>query len=122
MLQRALADVVVLLHLGFILFAVFGALLAFRWPRVVWAHAPSAAWAALLEFRGWVCPLTPLENALRQAGGAAGYPGSFVDHYLLPVLYPPGLGRGVQLALGLLVVAVNGLIYWRLWKRSRRTR
>jgi hypothetical protein len=115
-----LADAVVVLHLAFVLFVVLGGLLVLRWPRAAWLHLPAAAWGALIEFAGWVCPLTPLEIWLRQQGGARGYSSSFIEHYLLPVLYPGSLTRGLQLALGALVVAVNVAIYVSVVRRRRR--
>jgi hypothetical protein len=83
-------------------------------------HLPTAVWGALIEFQGWICPLTPLENSLRAAAGEAGYQGGFIEHYLLPVLYPAGLTRGVQLALGSVVIAVNLAVYGLLLARWRR--
>jgi energy-converting hydrogenase Eha subunit F len=111
MLYRILADLVVGVHALFVAFVMFGGLLALRWPRVAVLHLPAAVWGALIEFEGWICPLTPLEKWLRAQGGAAGYPGGFIEHYLLPVLYPAGLTRGVQLVLGSAVVVVNLLVY-----------
>lgn len=111
MLYRALADLVVVIHIAFVLFVILGGLLVLRRPRLAWLHVPAAVWGALIEFRGWVCPLTPLENALRARGGEAGYSGGFVEHYLLPVLYPGALTRNIQIALGTLVVALNLVIY-----------
>lgn len=111
MLHRVLADLVVVVHLGFVVFVVGGGLLVL-WKRwVVWLHLPAALWGALIEVAGWICPLTPLENHLRRLGGQAGYGGGFIEHYLLPLLYPPGLTREVQLVLGGLVVAVNIGVY-----------
>lgn len=118
---RALADVIVVLHLGFVVFVVLGALLAFRWPRVIWLHVPAACWGAWIEFSGRICPLTPLENRLRRLGGDAAYESDFVTQYLLPILYPPGLTLDVQILLGVLVVLINAAIYGLLWHRSRRT-
>jgi hypothetical protein len=106
-----LADLVVVLHFLFVLFVVFGGLLALGWPKVVYLHLPVAIYGALIEFTGWVCPLTPLEKELRESAGQAGYEGGFVEHYVLPVLYPAGLTRGVQLALGILVIGVNLAVY-----------
>jgi hypothetical protein len=114
-----LADVVVVLHFGFVLFVIFGGLLALRWRRAVWFHLPAAVWGALIEFAGWICPLTPLEKWLRHEGGLAGYQGGFVEHYILPVLYPHGLTRGIQLILGAVVVALNVAVYWGVWRRAR---
>ena len=87
------ADAVVVLHVCFVLFVLLGGLLALRWPRLTWVHVPAALWGVVIELGGWICPLTPLENALRQRGGSAGYHGDFVEHYILPVLYPAGLTR-----------------------------
>ncbi|HET9151332.1 MAG TPA: DUF2784 domain-containing protein [Gemmatimonadales bacterium] len=122
MLYGMLAEAVVLLHLGFVLFVIFGGLLAFRWRRAPWFHLPAAAWGALIEFAGWICPLTPLENWLRRLGGQSGYQGGFVEHYILPVLYPRGLTRNVQVLLGTLVVLFNLAIYLMLRRRGRPPR
>ncbi len=120
MLYRALADLVVILHLGFVVFAVGGALLVLRWRRLVWVHVPAAIWAALIEFAGWICPLTPLEKWLRMQGGGSGYPGGFVAHYILPILYPRGLTREVQIVLGILVVVINlGIYRWLIGRKVR---
>lgn len=110
---RLLADLLVIGHVAFILFAVFGAALTFSRPKIIWLHVPAVIWAALIEFAGWVCPLTPLENRLRMMGGEAGYSGGFVEHYILPVLYPGMLTRKIQVLLGILVLAFNLFIYIR---------
>jgi len=115
MLFQLLADLVLLLHACFILFVVFGALLAMRRPRIAWAHIPACVWAAVLEFAGLQCPLTPLENSLRRAAGAPPYGGGFLEHYLLPFVYPPGLTPRLQIALGVLVILVNGALYWHVF-------
>lgn len=112
-----IANLLVLLHLAFVGFVVLGALLVLRWPRLAWIHLPCALWGALIEFAGWVCPLTPLEIRFRQLGGQAGYAGGFIEHYLLPVLYPQNLTRSVQVALGTLVLILNAATYRRLWRR-----
>lgn len=117
MSYRLLADAVVVAHLLFILFVVFGGLLVLRWPRLALAHLPAACWGALIEIGGWICPLTPLENGLREAAGEAGYPGSFVGRYLLPVIYPAGLTRELQFVLAGVVVAVNLAVYAALLRR-----
>jgi hypothetical protein len=104
-----------------VLFVVFGGLLVLRWPRLAWVHLPAAVWGALIEFAGWVCPLTPLENALRRQAGEATYTGGFIERYITPILYPDGLTRGAQVALGTLVVLINVAVYARL-VRSRRAR
>ena len=121
MLYRALADLVLLLHLGFILFAVLGGLLVLRRPWLAWFHLPVVIWAVLIEFVGWICPLTPLESRLRQASGGTGYESAFIEHYVTRIIYPSGLTPGIQWALGLLVVAINLGIYIHLW-RSRRVK
>jgi len=118
MLYRALADMVVIVHFAFVLFVVGGAFLVLRWRRLAWVHVPAAVWGSLIEFAGWVCPLTPLESRLRVMGGDSGYGGGFVEHYIIPVLYPSGLTRGVQVFLGVLVLVINLAIYgWLLRKR-----
>jgi hypothetical protein len=118
-LASVLADLVVGLHGAFVLFVVFGGLLVWRWPRAAWVHLPAAAWGAVIEFAGWVCPLTPLENRLRALAYEPGYTGDFVARYVFPVLYPEGLTREVQVTLGLAVVVLNALIYWRVLARRR---
>ena len=119
MAYRWLADATVAVHLAFILFAVFGGLLARRNAAWAFVHLPAVAWVAFIEFTGTICPLTPLENTLRARAGDAGYTGGFVDHYLLPVIYPAGLTPSVQTVLGSAVVALNIIVYWRLLRRRR---
>lgn len=123
MVYRVLADAVLLLHLLFIAFALFGALTLARWPRLVWLHLPALAWAAYVVIAGDICPLTPLENWLRQAGGEGGYEQSFIEHYLLPLIYPAAvqgeMGRGLQAALGLGLLAVNLVMYASFLRRRR---
>ena len=116
------ADLVVLIHLAFVLFAVLGALLVIWWRKVLWLHLPAAGWAAWIEFSGKICPLTPLENWLRMRGGGSGYAGDFVGHYLMPILYPDVLTRRMQIGLGLIVVVINVTIYAIVLSRSRRRR
>jgi hypothetical protein len=113
-----LADAVVILHLGFVLFAVLGGLLVIRWRWVVWLHLPAATWAILLELGGWICPLTPLENWLR--GSRHAYEGGFVERYLLPLLYPAEMTRGIQLTLAIGVLVVNLTVYGWVVHRWRR--
>ncbi len=122
MFYRALADAVVVLHFGFVLFVVLGGLFALRWPRVAWFHLPTAVWGAGIEFLGGICPLTPLEIRLRRLGGEAGYAGGFVEHYVLPVLYPEALTRDVQYLLGGIVIGLNVLIYAIVLRRLRARR
>ena len=118
MLSRALADVVLVVHLAFVLFVVLGGLLALRWPRVAWVHVPVALYGATIEFVGFVCPLTPLEVWLRRRGGEGGYEGGFVEHYVTAALYPSGLTREVQVALGVAVLALNAVVYVAyVWRR-----
>lgn len=114
-----LADLVVIAHALFIVFVVAGGLLVLRWPRAAWVHLPAAVWGVLIEWAGWICPLTPLENTLRRAAGQAGYSGGFVERYLLPMIYPAGLTPSVQLWLGLVVLVVNVAIYALWWRRRR---
>jgi len=111
MWYRAGADFVVVVHLLFICFVVGGVFLAWRWPRVVWVHIPAVVYGALVEFAGFTCPLTLLENGLRRRAGQAGYQGGFISHYLVKVIYPPGLTRGMQVGLGLLVLLVAVIGY-----------
>lgn len=119
MIYSLLADLVLVLHFSFILFVGGGGLLALRWPRAAFVHLPAAAYGALIELFGWICPLTPLENMLRRAVGETGYTGGFIEHYLLPIIYPGGLTRGIQLALAALVVGLNALVYGLVWRRMR---
>ena len=120
MLYGILADLLVLTHLCFVAFVVLGGLLALRWRWVPWLHVPMALWGVAIELGGWICPLTPLENGRRRAAGVAEYAGGFLEHYLLPVLYPAELSRPIQLALGTSVLILNAAIYTLLWRRRRR--
>jgi hypothetical protein len=119
---RILAGTVVVAHLGFVLFVALGGLLVWRWRRLAWAHLPAVAWGVWIELSGGICPLTPLENELRRLGGESGYSGDFVAHYLLPVLYPGGLSRGVQAVLAVVVVALNAGVYGQRLLLARRAR
>jgi hypothetical protein len=122
-IARLAADLVLLGHLSFVVFVAVGGLLALRWPRIAWLHIPVAIWGAAVELGGWICPLTPLENRLRAAGGEAGYAGGFIEHYLVPIVYPSGLTRGHQIALGVAVLVVNLAVYGvvlRRWSRARQ--
>jgi hypothetical protein len=114
------ADAIVALHFAFVLFVVLGASLVLRWPRVAWFHVPAVIWGALVEFTGWICPLTPLENRLRRSAGETGYQGDFIAHYVLPMLYPNGLTRQDQLVLGGAALAINIAIYTLAFVRHRR--
>jgi hypothetical protein len=115
-----MADLVVVVHFAFVLFVVLGGLLVLRWPWLAYAHLPAAAWGALIEFAGWICPLTPLEQSLRQKAGGQVYSGSFIEHYLLPLLYPSALTRDIQLVLGSAVLAINLAVYAYVLRRYLR--
>jgi hypothetical protein len=119
MAYRLLADFVVVVHSGFVLFVVLGGILVLRWRPAMWLHLPSAVWGVVIEVAGWTCPLTPLENWLRDAGEDAGYTGGFVEYYLLSILYPARLTRNLQMAFGLVVLAVNVPVYWRVFFQAR---
>jgi hypothetical protein len=122
MLYRLLADLVLLLHLGFILFVAAGVLLVLRWPRLLWAHIPSASWGIYTALTGTVCPLTPLENHLRRLGGEAGFEGGFIQHYVETLVYPPGITTGQLALLGVLALVVNLGGYAVIWRRRRAGR
>jgi hypothetical protein len=119
MIFRLLADTVVVLHALFVAFVVAGGFLALRWHAIAWLHVPAAIWGALIEFAGWICPLTPLENLLRARAGEAGYSGGFVEHYLLHALYPGGLNAAVRWTLGGLVIVINCVAYVLLIRLAR---
>lgn len=114
-----LADVVLLAHALFVVFVAAGGLLVLRWARVAWLHLPCAAWGAWIEFTGGVCPLTPLENEFRRRAGQGAYEGGFIEHYVTAFLYPGGLTRDIQIALGVAVLVVNGVIYAIVVHRRR---
>lgn len=109
-----LADLTLCLHIGFVIFVVFGGLFVLRWRWIAWLHLPAAIWGAVVEFTGWTCPLTLLENWLRAQGGEASYRSDFIVQSLLPVLYPEDLTRDLQLLLGTGVVVLNTAVYWWL--------
>jgi len=109
--SNLIADIVVLVHFSFILFVVLGGFLVLKWKWIAWLHIPCALWGILIEFFGWICPLTPLENRLRSLAFRSGYAEGFIDHYIMPIVYPQGLTRGIQLALGIGVVTINLCIY-----------
>jgi len=117
-----MVDLLLLIHGAFVLFVIAGGLLVLRWPLVAWVHVPAALWGAAIEFGGFICPLTPLENAWRRAAGQQAYEGGFIEHYITAALYPTGLTRTMQLVLGMLVLAVNGWVYWRVWRRQTGVR
>ncbi|MET0496802.1 MAG: DUF2784 domain-containing protein [Steroidobacteraceae bacterium] len=115
-----LADGVLVFHLAFIVFVMLGGLLVLRWKWIAWLHVPAVLWGIYIELSGRICPLTPLENSLREAAGQSGYSGGFIDHYITALIYPDGLSRGIQMALAATVVLVNGLVYWRLLARRAK--
>jgi len=121
MLYSALAKAVLVLHAAFVVFVLFGGLLARRWRRLPWLHLPSVLWVILIELNGWICPLTPLENRLREAAGAQGYSGGFIEHYLLPLVYPPGLTPALQALFAAIVTGVHIAVYGLLWRTRHRT-
>ena len=112
-----LADITVIIHFAFVLFVLFGALLLLKWPRLIWAHLPCLIWGLIVEFTGWLCPLTPLENHFRAAAGLELYSGDFVMQYIMPVLYPQNLTRDLQIIFGLIVLVLNTVIYAYLVRR-----
>ncbi len=121
MLYRALADAILLAHVAFVAFVVLGGLLVLKWRKLAWLHLPVAAWGVLIEYAGWICPLTPLEVSLRLRAGESGYAGGFISHYIAGALYPSGLTRGMQVILGSFALLLNAAIYaWVVARRRRR--
>ena len=119
-MYSVLADLVVVVHFAFILFVVFGALVVWRYPWMIFLHLPAAAWGATAEFGAIICPLTYLENYLRDAAGGPTIETTFIEHYLVPIVYPPSLSHSVQILLGTLLVSFNAILYYLLWRRRRR--
>ena len=115
MATKLLADLVLVVHLLFIIFVVFGGLLALKWHNIIWIHIPCAIWGASIEFFAWICPLTYLENHLRELANINGYETSFIQHYLLPIIYPSGLTTEIQFFLGGFVILINLIIYTIVW-------
>lgn len=122
MFFRVLADLIVVIHLAFIAFVVLGGLLAVRWRWIPWLQLPLASWGAILELRGWICPLTPLENWLRQNAGETGYSGGFVEHYVIPIVYPTWITPHTQVTLAVLVCLANALVYSVIWFSRRQSK
>ena len=120
MWYQAGADAVLLIHFGFILFVLLGGFLAWKWAWVPWLHLPAVGWGAIVALCGWYCPLTPLENALRRAGGSETFAGGFIEHYLLQILYPVGLTRSGQMVMGATVLVVNLIVYALVYHLLRR--
>ena len=122
MFWRMAADALVVIHLGFILFVMLGGLLLLRWPSLIWLHVPAVAWGVIVECLHLGCPLTPWETQLRRMAGQAGYEGGFIEHYLIPLIYPAGLTPAIQLWLGAIVVLVNAAVYaWLIGRWRRKT-
>lgn len=117
-----LADVLVVVHLAFVIFVVAGGVLVLRAPWVAWLHVPAALWGAAISLGGYICPLTPLENSLREAGGGPAYTTGFIEHYIVPVLYPVALTRSIQVAAGLAVLVVNVVLYAIAFRSKRWSR
>jgi hypothetical protein len=120
MLYRLLADLVLVLHLAFVVFALFGGLLALRYPKIAWLHLPVLVWGVVVQWADWICPLTPLENHFRHLGGEAGYAGGFIEHVVSRVLYPENLSLDLRYVLGLLLIVVNVSVYWYVMSGRRR--
>jgi hypothetical protein len=118
MLWSVAATAIALLHFAFIVFVILGGVLVLRWPWLAWIHLPAAVWGALIEFAGWYCPLTTWENSLLRRAGRAGYENGFIEHYLFAVIYPEGLTRTMQIAIGVAVIVINAAVYARLIQRA----
>lgn len=120
MLYQIAADFVIFLHSAFIVFVLAGGLLVFKWRWVIWLHVPAALWGSMIVIVGWICPLTPIENMLRQAGGLEAYSNSFIEQYLIPVIYPQGLSREIFIAMGMVVIVINVIIYTILFVKRKK--
>jgi hypothetical protein len=120
LIYRTLADLVLVVHLAFVVFVVLGGFLVLRWRWVAWLHVPAAIWGILIEYVGWICPLTPLENLFRRLGGQPEYSGGFIERFIQPVLYPTGFTRGTQIVLGSLALLVNLIAYGLVIARRKR--
>jgi hypothetical protein len=116
MIYQLLAGAVAILHFAFILFVIGGAFLLLRWPKLMWIHLPAAIWGVVIELMGWYCPLTNVENWLLRRAGRAGYSGGFVAHYIFALIYPAGLTRSIEIAIGIVVLLVNVSVYVRVFK------
>ena len=123
MIYSFLADLLVVFHLVFILYVIAGALLIFTWPKTLWIHLPSCFWGMTVEFTGWICPLTPWEIQLRRLAGEEGFSRSFIEQYLIPMIYPSGLNREIQMLMGSIVLIVNLSLYTLILikRRKRKT-
>lgn len=116
---QLLADLVLVLHFIFIVFVGLGGLIALYWQPIIWLHLPTLLWGILIVVIGWVCPLTPLENSLRQLAGEATYSGGFITHYITPVIYPAGLTPSLRIMLAVALIAVNAVIYLYIWRQRK---
>jgi hypothetical protein len=116
MVFKLAANALALIHFAFILFVILGGLLLLKWPKVVWLHIPAAVWGVLIEFAGWYCPLTSMENAMLRRAGESGYSDGFVAHYIFRLIYPAGLTRGLEIAIGVFVLVVNVSVYVRVFR------
>lgn len=114
------ADAIVLLHFAFVLFVLLGGVLLLWWRKLVWIHLPAVIWGVVIEFAGWICPLTPYENSLREQAGLEMYEGDFVMRYIMPVLYPEDLTRSVQIVLGLVVLIINAICYYYVFRIKKQ--
>jgi hypothetical protein len=112
--NQLLADLIVFIHFSFILFVIFGGFLVLKWRKLIWFHLPAVTWGALIEFAGWICPLTSVETQLRSASGG-GYTSGFIEHYIIPIIYPSALTREIQVSLGLAVILLNLFVYRKLF-------
>ncbi len=120
-MYKILADTIVIIHCLFIAFVIFGGLLIIRWPRTAYVHVPAAIWGVAVEFFGWFCPLTPLENHFRFLAGKGSYEGDFIEKYLLPLIYPENLTPSIQQILGMMVVIINFIVYIIAIRKRRKT-
>ncbi|HET7436296.1 MAG TPA: DUF2784 domain-containing protein [Thermoanaerobaculia bacterium] len=116
MVYHVLANATALVHLGFILFVLFGGFVVLKWPRAMWLHIPAAIWGVMIEFAGWYCPLTRWENHFLRSAGKAGYSEGFISHYIFSLIYPSGLTRGIEIALGAIVLLLNAGIYMKVFR------
>jgi len=122
MLYQIAADFVVLLHFAFIVFVLAGGLLVFKWRWLIWLHIPAVIWGALIVMVGWICPLTPIENMLRHTAGGEVYSSSFIEHYLIPLIYPSTLNRELFIAMGIFVIVINVAVYTVLFVKRNNGR
>ena len=116
MAWKLAANGLALFHFAFIAFVVAGGLFVLKWPKLAWVHLPAAVWGVLIEFAGWYCPLTRWENLMLRKAGQSGYSGGFVAHYLFSIIYPTGLTRGIEIAIGAFVLVLNAVVYWRVFR------